>query len=170
MARRRCCNCKYLKRHKRKDSIGICILHGVAVADTLCGCESDPKMNKRRRGEQVIDFRNYADLIRKLVKEADKKDPNWKWSVKSIGKNKVRIRWGYLDYLEAKENCFSIKMDPDNTEDDQWMLAHLPDGSIIEVFLVVEGKPNPNLGAEQSIQAGIEDAIWEITHYAHSRY
>lgn len=170
MARRRCCNCKHLKRHRRKDSIGICILHGVAVADTLCGCESDPKMNKRRRGEQVIDFRNYADLIRKLVKEADKKDPNWKWSVKSISKNKARIRWGYLDYMGDKENCFYIGMDPDNTENDQWMAAFLPHGGIIEVFLVVEGKPNPNLGAEQSIQTGIEDAIWEITHYAHSRY
>lgn len=98
----------------------------------------------------------------------------FKWFEEVFVKNpnlvKIRIRWGYLDYLEAKENCFSIKMDPDNTEDDQWMSAHLPDGSIIEVFLVVEGKPNPNLGAEQSIQAGIEDAIWEITHYAHSRY
>ena len=118
----------------------------------------------------MIDLRNYADLIRKLVKEADQKDPNWKWSVKSISKNKVRIRWGYLDYLGSKENSFSIEMQPDNTEDNQWMSALLPDGSIIEVFLVVEGKPNPKVGAEQSIQAGIEDAVWEITHYAHSRY
>lgn len=118
----------------------------------------------------MIDLRNYADLIRQLVKKEDEKDPNWKWSVKSIRKNKVRIRWGYLDYLGEKENCFSIEMQPDNTEDDQWMSVLLPDGSIIEVFLVVEGESNPKVGAEQSIQAGIEDAVWEITHCAHSRY
>lgn len=118
----------------------------------------------------MIDLRNYADLIRQLVKEEDKKDPNWKWSVKSISKNKVRIRWGYLDYLGDTENCFSIEMQPYNTESDQWMHALLPHGDIIEVFLVVEGSPNPNVGAEQNIQTGIKNAIWEITHYAHSRY
>lgn len=118
----------------------------------------------------MIDLRNYADLIRNLVKEADLKDRNWKWSVKSISKNKARIRWGYLDYLGERENCFTIEMQPDNTEGDQWMSALMPDGNIIEVFLVVEGKPNPQLGAEQNIRSGIEDAIWEITHYAHSRY
>lgn len=58
----------------------------------------------------MIDLRNYADLIRQLVKKEDEKDPNWKWSVKSIGKNKVRIRWGYLDFLGEKENCFIIEM------------------------------------------------------------
>jgi len=145
-------------------------LYGVTVVDTLYGCESDPKVDEHRRKENMIDLRNYADLIRKLVKEADQKDPNWKWAVKSIGKNKVRIRWGYLDYLGEKENCFIIEMQEDNTEDMQWMSALLPHGGIIEVFLVVEGKPNPNVGAEQSIQAGIEDAVWEITHYAHNRY
>lgn len=118
----------------------------------------------------MIDLRNYADLIRKLVKKEDEKDQNWKWSVKSIGKNKVRIRWGYLDYLGDKENCFIIEMQEDNTEDMQWMSALLPYGGIIEVFLVVEGKPNPHVGAEQTIQTGIECAIWEIAHYAHSRY
>ena len=55
----------------------------------------------------MIDFRNYSDLIRKCVAEENEKDKNWKWSVRSIGKNKVRICWGYLDYLEEKNNCFS---------------------------------------------------------------
>ena len=52
----------------------------------------------------MIDLRNYKDYIRELVSEQDKKDTNWRWSVKSIGKSLVRIRWGYLDYLEEKEN------------------------------------------------------------------
>lgn len=58
----------------------------------------------------MIDLRNYADLIRQLVADENEKDPNWKWSVKSIGKDKVRIRWGYLDYLEEKDNCFILEM------------------------------------------------------------
>ena len=49
-----------------------------------------------------IDFRNYADLIRKVVAEVNERDPIWKWSVHSISKRKVMIRWGYLDYLEEK--------------------------------------------------------------------
>lgn len=120
----------------------------------------------------MIDLRNYADLIRKLVKEADQEDPNWKWSVKSISKNKARIRWGYLDYLNEKENCFILEMDndTDGSGAGDWLWARAPYGEIIECHLVVEGEPNPNVGAEQTIRAGIKWAIWEITHYAHSRY
>lgn len=58
----------------------------------------------------MIDLRNYKDYIRELVAEENKKDKNWRWSVKSIGKSLVRIRWGYLDYLEEKENCFLLSM------------------------------------------------------------
>ena len=59
----------------------------------------------------MIDLRNYKDLIRELVAKENDKDKNWRWSVKSISKNRVRIRWGYLDYLEEKENCFQIELD-----------------------------------------------------------
>ena len=117
----------------------------------------------------MIDLRNYADLIRQLVKEEDRKDPNWKWSVKSISKNKVRIRWGYLDYLEEKENCFIIDLDS-SIPDMEWLHARKPDGDIIECYMVVEGKPNPQVGAEQTIPSGLRDAIWEIAYIAHSRY
>lgn len=120
----------------------------------------------------MIDLRNYADLIRQLVKEEDKKDRNWKWSVKSIGKTKVQICWGYLDYLKEKENCFRLEMDNDidGSGVGDWLWARRPHGEIIECYLVVEGTPNPNLGAEQTIQSGIKQAIEEIAYYAHSRY
>ena len=58
----------------------------------------------------MIDLRNYKDLIRELVAKENEKDKNWRWSVKSITKTRVRIRWGYLDYLEEKENCFIIDL------------------------------------------------------------
>lgn len=36
----------------------------------------------------MIDLRNYKDLIRAEVQKQNKKDKNWKWRVKSIGKKK----------------------------------------------------------------------------------
>ena len=115
----------------------------------------------------MIDLRNYKDYIRELVAEQDKKDKNWRWSVKSIGKSLVRIRWGYLDYLEEKENCFLLSMDEAAGD---WLWAKRPDGGLIECYLVVEGRPNPQLGAEQTIKSGLRDAVWEIAYTAHNCY
>ena len=117
----------------------------------------------------MIDLRNYKDLIRELVAKENDKDKNWRWSVKSISKNRVRIRWGYLDYLEEKENCFQIELDS-SMESMEWLHARRPDGEMIECYLVVEGKPNPQVGAEQTIQSGLRDAVWDIAYIAHSRY
>ena len=120
----------------------------------------------------MIDLRKYKDLIREAVAKVDKKDPNWKWSVKYIGKTKAHIRWSYLDYLESNNNCFFLVME--NEEKDtgagDWLWARSPNGGIIETYLVVEGKPNPKLGAEQNIKSAIRDAIDEIAYVAHSRY
>ena len=116
----------------------------------------------------MIDLRDYKDLIRSTVKKIDEKDENWKWAVKSIGKAKVLIRWGYLDYLEEKQNCFIITLDCDD-ELGNWLWANLPDGDHIECYMVAE-HPNPKIGAEQTVKSGIVDAIEEIAYYAHSRY
>ena len=90
----------------------------------------------------MIDLRNYKDYIRELVAEENRKDENWSWSVKSIGKSLVRIRWGYLDYLEEESNCFLLSID----------------------------KPTPHLGAEQTIKSGLADAIGEIAYTARNCY
>lgn len=115
----------------------------------------------------MIDLRNYKDYIRELVAEENKKDTNWRWSVKSIGKSLVRIRWGYLDYLEEENNCFLLSMD-DVAGD--WLWAKGPDGELLECYLVVEGKPDPQVGAEQNIKSGLKYAIGEISYTAHNCY
>ena len=117
----------------------------------------------------MIDLRNYKDYIRELVAEENRKDKNWRWSVKSIGKSLVRIRWGYLDYLEEKENCFLIDLDS-SIESMDWLHARRPDGGIIECYMVVEGTPNPQVCAEQNIKSGLRDAVWEIADMAHNCY
>jgi len=116
----------------------------------------------------MIDLRKYSALIREMVAKENEKDLNWKWSVKSIGKKKARIRWGYLDYLEEEQNCFILSVDC-NKEAGDWIWACLPDGDHIECYMVAE-KPNPKIGAEQTIESGIRDAIEEIAYYAHTRY
>lgn len=116
----------------------------------------------------MFDLRDYKDLIRAEVKKLDEKDANWKWSVKSIGKKQVKIRWGYLDYLEEENNCFIMEADCDSCCGD-WIWAIRPDGDRIECYMVAEN-PNPRIGAEQTITSGIKDAIWEIGYHAGSRY
>ena len=113
-----------------------------------------------------MDFREYADLIKEKVAEKNEKDPNWKWSVKSIGKTVVSIRWGYLDYLEEKQNCFKIQV---SSEDNDVIYAMTPYGSVMEAYWTSEN-PNPNIGCEVLPEKAIEYAIDEIAYHAHSRY
>lgn len=113
-----------------------------------------------------MDFREYEALIKEKVAQKNEKDTNWKWSVKSIGKTKVSIRWGYLDYLEEKKNCFILEVDNDCGE---WIYAMTPHREMIECYMVSEN-PNPNIGAEMYTKKAIEYAIDEIAYYAHSRY
>jgi len=40
---------------------------------------------------KIIDLKQYETLIREKVNELNRKDKNWKWRVKSIGKKKCRI-------------------------------------------------------------------------------
>lgn len=120
----------------------------------------------------MIDLREYEDLIREEVEKVNKRDKNWKWSVKSVCKKRVRIRWGYLVYMEEKEDAFILEMqneDPASGIGD-WLWAKQPDGDHIECYLVVEGTPNPRVGAECNIKNGIRWAIDEIEYFAHSRY
>lgn len=118
---------------------------------------------------KIIDLKQYETLIREKVNELNRKDKDWKWRVKSIGKKKCRIFWGYLEYMEAKEDCFTLELQADEP-DDQWLWAMQPDGKYIDCYLVVEGKPNPRIGAEQTIESGITDAIEAIGHTARNRY
>ena len=116
-----------------------------------------------------IDFRNYADLIRKAVKEANERDPNWKWSVHSLTKRKVLIRWGYLDYLEEQHlrNCFSITIDYPKDEELWNTIAYrLPEGNFLGFCDFGDKSWNTHSTIEQAILA----AISRLVNYAHIRY
>lgn len=38
----------------------------------------------------MYDLREHKELISQLVSEANQNDENWRWSVKSVGKEKAR--------------------------------------------------------------------------------
>ena len=116
----------------------------------------------------MIDLREYSDLIRLLVVQENARDKKWNWLVESISRTTALIRWGYLDFLGAKNNCFYLIAESHRISGD-WIWARTPNLNVIECFMVAE-KPNPRIGAQQTIESGIRDAIREIAYYAHSRY
>ena len=77
----------------------------------------------------MFSFRDYVPLIRDVVSEADRDDPNWKWSVRYIGSGIVRIYWGYLGYCQSNDKqCFKLEAmtfddcpeNPDILAIDEW--------------------------------------------------
>lgn len=116
-----------------------------------------------------IDFRNYKDLIKTTVKEVNDKDPNWKWSVHSVTKHKVMIRWGYLDYCEEKhpKNCFSLTVEYP-TDVNLWNAIHCnkPDGEYINLRCFGD----KSWDDDKTIELAIANSIRSIANYAHSRY
>lgn len=115
----------------------------------------------------MIDLRDYGVQIRQLVAAENEKDENWKWSVKSISKNRVSISWGYLDYIGEK-NTFSITANeyPDDEFLGNNVVYRHPSGDMIS-FRTVGNKPGDTDG---TIEGAITAAFKGIAYYAHSRY
>lgn len=51
----------------------------------------------------MYDLREHKELISQLVSEANQNDENWRWSVKSVGKEKARIFWSIWS-IAARRN------------------------------------------------------------------
>ena len=115
----------------------------------------------------MIDLREYKSLIKQLLASENEKDPNWKWSIKSIGKKKVLIQWGYLDYLEEQypKNCFSITTEKDKLLGDTVTWRH-PTGDMMS-FATIGFRPGDNA---RTIEEAIKLAVSGISSYAHTRY
>ena len=90
----------------------------------------------------MYDLREHKELISQLVSEANQNDENWRWSVKSVGKEKARIFWEYLEYCGQKEPYFSIVLE--NTGDGCWITAKNEHGETMNSE-IVEDKELPYL-------------------------
>jgi len=115
-------------------------------------------------------FREYEELIRTRVAQENDKDPNWNWSVHSFGKDLVRIRWGYLDYCQEKNNCFLFRLlsvPESEGYEEHYVTTRTPHDEMIYGEFVTE---NPGYAWQTTYEKGIKIALEALFDYAHSRY
>ena len=110
----------------------------------------------------MVDFRVHESLIRDAVKEESKKDNNWNWRVISVGKSKVRIGWGYFDYLEEKE---TFVIDAVEDADHGRVYFRLPHASDVVTFFGDDAWEDAKSFAEAIVKA-----IHSGARYARSVY
>ena len=113
----------------------------------------------------MYDLREHKELISQLVSEANQNDENWRWSVKSVGKEKARIFWEYLEYCGQKEPYFSIVLE--NTGDGYLIYAKDEHGDTLN-FEIVECVGLPRLNTP--IDEAIEKMVRCIVNTAHACY
>lgn len=114
-------------------------------------------------------LRDYEQLIRDCVRKISDNDHNWNFSVKSFAKDKVSIRWTYLDYCHEKNNCFFLILkDYDEEDQEYFLVARTPYDQMIDGELVTDREDKKSW--QVSFENGIKYAINQIADYAHSRY
>lgn len=113
----------------------------------------------------MYDLREHKELISLLVSEANQNDENWRWSVKSVGKEKARIFWEYLEYCGQKEPYFSIVLE--NTGDGCWITAKNEHGETMN-YEIVEDKKLPYLNTP--LAEAITLMVHAIRNTAHACY
>lgn len=113
----------------------------------------------------MFDLREHKDLIRRLVSEANQNDPNWKWSVNSIGKEKARIFWEYLEYCGEPEPFFIIELEV--TGEGCWI--HGKNEHCESICMdIVEDEDMPFLNCP--LNEAIENTVHGIVSTAHECY
>ncbi len=128
---------------------------------------------------EMVDLNDYAEAIRKAVKKESLNDPDWGWSVRSISKDTVRIRWGYLKEMNGENDSFILKLKPYFTVDfdepvSQMLEALHPQniGGRIAYNFVTDKPVNQNdvTCIDTPIVEGIESLIHRIAVHAHNCY
>ena len=119
----------------------------------------------------MIDFRQHKEMVRDLVREENDRDKNWKWSVHSITKSRILIRWSYLSYCGETfpNNCFGIFADRNSNGDgtyDDCIIQRRPDGKMIYIGDIGDDRWH----SYKNVESAITNAIRGVAEYAHSRY
>ena len=115
-------------------------------------------------------FRDYENLIRETIQKISDEDNNWNFTLRSLGKYNVRIRWTYLDYLGENENCFMITLrnEGDDPNEEMFLVSRTPHCKMINGHFVSE--EDKKKFWQESYESAIKDAIYEISSYAHNYY
>ena len=111
----------------------------------------------------MFDLREYKETIKAAVLREREDDENWSWSVKSVGKTKAKIGWGYLDYIGEKE-LFEVEIE-ELEEYDPCVIGKMPNGQKMYAFV------GPNRWDDaDTVEAGIARVIHAMASSAHNTY
>ena len=128
---------------------------------------------------KMINLYHYAGVIREAVAKENDNDPVWKWSIKSISEDTVKICWGYLKNMNGENDSFILKLKPDFAADFndpvmQKLEALHPQniGGRIAYDYVTEKAVDENSATciETPVAKGIERMIHRIAVHAHNCY
>lgn len=124
-----------------------------------------------------MDLREYRKVVLDAVAKEREADANWGWRVKRVGKKKISIRWGYLDYIGQKGD-FSIRLSEDEEDgvvdvnligclddeyEDEWFRDCDADGLFIWIG-------DRHWHDAKTIEEGLAKMIDRIARLAHNRY
>jgi len=120
-----------------------------------------------------MDLRNYRGLIVEAMRNENDKDKNWGWHVKRINKEKILIRWGYLDFI-GQTGDFSIRLYCDSSDvtlvgcmDDKHGDEWFRDDDADDLFVCIGDR---HWHDAKTIEDGLKCMVRRIARLAHARY
>jgi len=122
----------------------------------------------------MIDLREHKAAILEGLKEVRAQDDNWGWSIKSLSKKKVLIRWGYLDYCDGGSRI-SVRVVDDGDGagglaarmDDRYEVDYLLDDGADDLIVLIGKKIWCDTN---DWDEGIRKIIRNIGYIARTRY
>lgn len=88
---------------------------------------------KGQTDADLIDLRNFKNIVNMAVSEESAIDENWSWSVKTINKFRVKIGWGYTDSMGEK-TPFSVRTEAGWVENPV-VIGEMPNGQKVVAFV-----------------------------------
>ncbi len=111
----------------------------------------------------MFDLREYKETIKAAVAREREADKNWSWSVKSVGKAKAKIGWGYLDYIGEKD-LFEVEIG-DYQGLSECVVGKMPNGCKKYAFVGPK-----HWDDAKTIEEGIALVIHAMASSAHNTY
>lgn len=110
----------------------------------------------------MTNLKNYTEIIRSTVKENTFRDTNYRWSVKGINKNSVKLFWSYL---EPDEVIIISVVDNHDTEEPDDLKITFPGGDI-KTYVVVGNDRYCDAGSmDEAIVMAIRSAFVLAHHH-----
>lgn len=113
-----------------------------------------------------IDCRPYASIIREAIKEANRDDKLYRWSVTAINKGEVRFAWGYLG--EGSKELFKLRINANEVDNDKYVVVEIPYSTHDEWKFVTVA--DHRWADARTIEEGIKMVIKAASRYARNTF